>query len=63
MVEVLQHYMNPVHIYCRLRDMRIPRKSAVFLCRLYERTIFKIFSVNKPKLTGGDDERGQEINA
>lgn len=37
----LQHYLNPLHIYCRLRDMGIAKQMALFICRLYERFIFR----------------------
>ena len=44
----LQHYLNPLHIYCRLRDMGIAKKIALRLCRLYERVIFKPLLVKRP---------------
>lgn len=37
----IKHYMNPLHIYCRLRDLGIAKGTARFLCRIYERIIFK----------------------
>ena len=43
MVDHIKHYMNPLHIYCRLRDMGIKKGKAKFLCRIYENTIFKHF--------------------
>jgi hypothetical protein len=45
MVATIKHYMNPLHIYCRLRDMRIPKHTAMLLCRVYERTLFKFLPV------------------
>ncbi len=39
----IKHYMNPLHIYCRLRDIGIGKGTAVFLCRIYERSIFRRF--------------------
>ena len=45
MTTVLKHYLNPLHIYCRLRDIGIAKKTAIFLCRLYERTIFNLLFV------------------
>ena len=45
MVATLKHYMNPLHIYCRLRDMRIPKNPAMLVCRVYERTIFKCIPI------------------
>ena len=37
----IQHFANPLHIYCRLRDIGIPKWVAVFVCRGYEQTVFK----------------------
>ncbi len=39
----LQHYLNPLHIYCRLRDMGITKRIALLICRTYERVIFRPF--------------------
>ena len=39
----IKHIMNPLHIYCRLRDAGIPRRPAKFMCRLYEIYLFKYF--------------------
>ncbi|TET93070.1 MAG: hypothetical protein E3J46_00320 [Desulfobacteraceae bacterium] len=43
----IKHYMNPLHIYCRLRDIGIAKGLALFMCRNYERSIFKLFLVKK----------------
>ena len=43
MVSLLKHYMNPLHIYCRLRDIGLGKNACAFLCRIYERAIFKKF--------------------
>jgi hypothetical protein len=43
----LQHYLNPLHVYCRMRDMGITKEMALFLCRIYEGTIFRPFLVKK----------------
>ena len=45
MVATLKHYMNPLHIYCRLRDMRVPKEPAILVCRVYERTLFRCFPI------------------
>ena len=37
----LKHYFNPLHIYCRLRDMGIAKGRAISVCRIYERSIFR----------------------
>jgi len=41
MGRALQHYLNPLHIYCRLVDIGIPRSIAVSFCKTYERLVFK----------------------
>jgi hypothetical protein len=45
MNRILQHYFNPLHIYCRLRDLGMAKGPAIFLCRIYEIAIFRYFSV------------------
>jgi len=37
----LKHYLNPLHVYCRLRDVGLGKSQAVFLCRIYERMFFR----------------------
>ncbi|MCG2776681.1 MAG: hypothetical protein L6406_13485 [Desulfobacterales bacterium] len=36
---ILQHYLNPLHIYCRLMNLGLAKDLAIFLCRFYERAI------------------------
>ena len=43
----LQHYLNPLHIFCRLREIGREKTSAIFLCQFYERAIFNPFLTNK----------------
>ena len=45
-----QHYLNPLHIFCRLREIGLPKKPAVLLCQFYERAIFNPFLVNRGNL-------------
>lgn len=45
-----QHYLNPLHIFCRLREIGLPKKLAIFLSRFYERAIFNPFLVNRGSL-------------
>jgi len=35
----LKHYLNPLHVYCRLRDLGMTKGVAVSLCKLYERMV------------------------
>lgn len=37
----LQHYFNPLHIYCRLRDIGLSKGKALFFCKVYEKIVFK----------------------
>jgi len=39
----LQHYLNPLHVYCRMRDMGIAKDTALYLSRVYERAVFRFF--------------------
>ena len=41
MGRAIKHYMNPLHIYCRLRELGLAKARAESLCRIYERIIFK----------------------
>jgi hypothetical protein len=41
MTTALKHYLNPLHVYCRLRDMGIGKGVASVLCRCYEKMIFR----------------------
>jgi len=51
MPTAIKHYLNPLHVYCRLRDLGLAKGPAAFLCRIYERTIFtKYFLVQNSVL-------------
>lgn len=39
--EALRHRLNPLHVYCRLRDLGLPTAVARFLCEGYERTLYR----------------------
>ncbi len=43
----MQHYMNPLHIYCRLIDLGLAKNTAMFLCRIYERSFFRLFFIKE----------------
>ncbi len=43
MAQAFKHFMNPLHIYCRLRDLGLGKRPSAFLCRMYERMVFKKF--------------------
>jgi hypothetical protein len=38
---VLQHRLNPVHYYCRLKDMGVPRAHAQHASGVFERKIYR----------------------
>jgi len=39
--EKMRHYLNPLHVYCRLLNVGLNRKAARSISRWYERAIFK----------------------
>ncbi|MGE4299250.1 MAG: hypothetical protein AB7E47_14630 [Desulfovibrionaceae bacterium] len=41
MTQRIKHHMNPLHLYCRLREMGFSGPGARRLCRLYERFIYR----------------------
>ena len=47
MRDILQHYLNPLHVYCRMRDIGIGRSHAILFCRYYERVMFKQFTAHR----------------
>ncbi|GAB7079052.1 hypothetical protein [Megalodesulfovibrio paquesii] len=36
----IQHHCNPLHVYCRLRNLGVSAVLAHWLCRVYERVFF-----------------------
>jgi len=45
-----QHHLNPLHIFCRLREVGLPKETAILLCQLYERAVYNPFLSNKGDL-------------
>jgi len=43
MMNAIQHYLNPLHVYCRLRDAGIAKEKAIHICCLYENLFFRHF--------------------
>ncbi|MDD4649938.1 MAG: hypothetical protein PHO79_08010 [Desulfoplanes sp.] len=37
---LVQHYCNPLHVYCRLRELGIASSVALRMCTIYEKIIF-----------------------
>jgi hypothetical protein len=38
--QFFRHVFNPLHVYCRLRDVGMRPASAKRMCRVYERLFF-----------------------
>lgn len=36
-----QHYLNPLHVYCRLRDIGVPTPVARSISAGYERVVYR----------------------
>ena len=53
----IMHCMNPLHIYCRMRDIGIAKRTAMFLCRIYECCIFKHFLTGSLAVLRRHDDR------
>ncbi len=51
------HYMNPLHIYCRIRDMGIVKDTVIFLRQIYECCIFKHFLTGRLAVLRRDEGR------
>jgi len=37
----IQHYINPLHIYCRLVEAGGDKRKSMLICKCYEKSIFK----------------------
>ena len=44
-----QHYLNPLHVYCRLRDLGLPGPVARTISSGYERILYRPVSGAQPK--------------
>lgn len=38
----MQHMLNPLHVYCRLKDIGVSGPLAHRMCRMYERFVFRL---------------------
>jgi len=47
MPTTFKHILNPLHIYCRLRDIGLTKGAAGFICRFYERAIFNRYILTR----------------
>lgn len=45
-LNIIQHYLNPLHVYCRIIDLEINDSFAKRLCCFYEKNIYDVI---KPK--------------
>lgn len=41
MKKILRHYLNPLHVYCRLRDLGLKAPMALRVSTLYERALYR----------------------
>jgi hypothetical protein len=39
MAGIFQHYLNPMHIYCRLIDLGFSKAKALRICKAIEKVI------------------------
>jgi hypothetical protein len=39
----IKDYTNPMYIYCRMRDLRLPKRKALAFARAYEKFVSRIF--------------------
>jgi hypothetical protein len=67
MVSKIQHYLNPLHIYCRLRDFGLSQYQATALCKFYEKIFFRLLYLNKTNCwnninIGKNRDRVENIN-
>jgi len=46
MKNAAEHWLNPVHVYCRLKELFVPRKLAQRLCGHYEKNLYTRFFGN-----------------
>lgn len=49
MRETILHFMNPLHIYCRLRNLGVPKAKARRICETYEFSLFNHFTGKRRK--------------
>lgn len=40
-IDTVQHYLNPLHVFCRLADLGLDMATAHSLSRWYERHIYR----------------------
>jgi hypothetical protein len=38
-LRILQHYLNSLHLFCRLRSLGVSKTKAVRFCRAWERLV------------------------
>ena len=56
--KILQHKLNVLHIYCRLKDKKVPNKLIYLICIIYE------FMYKKTKILykGEKNDRYKKFN-
>jgi hypothetical protein len=38
--QALRHHLNPLHVFCRLRDLGLGKRIALCCVRIYERYLY-----------------------
>ena len=56
------HYTNPLHVYCRLRELHIKKENSKRLTRLYEKIIFPVIMKTMKTICNHCEVTG-ELNA
>jgi len=54
----IEHVLNPLHIFCRLRDLGINPKKSIKIAKIYDKTIFNLLR----HLNGIENYRSIEYN-
>ncbi|WP_419785035.1 hypothetical protein [Pseudodesulfovibrio sp.] len=39
--KICQHVFNPLHVFCRLRQVGVSGRIAIGMCRIYERGFYR----------------------
>jgi len=42
MKDTLRHYLNPLHMFCRLKQCGLSTPTAMKVCQVYERVYLKV---------------------
>lgn len=54
--EKLNHYLCPLHVYCRMREYHVWKPTAIVLCKIYEWGLYKPFILKKEIVAKGGEQ-------